>query len=153
MGEIVALSPGDPRLLPALDLVWRVFQEFEAPDYSPEGIEEFGAYIRPDNIRQGLETGALRLWVRLEGEGVVGVLATRGCHISLLFVDASFHRRGIARALYQGALAQLGCREVTVHSSPYAQEAYRRLGFVPTGEEQTVNGLRFIPMCHRLPGE
>lgn len=25
----------------ALDLVWRVFLEYEAPDYSEEGIQEF----------------------------------------------------------------------------------------------------------------
>ena len=34
----------------------------------------------------------------------------------------------------------------TVHSSPYAVEVYRHLGFVPTDEEQTVDGLRFTPM-------
>lgn len=35
---------------------------------------------------------------------------------------------------------------MTVHSSPFAVEIYRHLGFVATGEERTVNGLRFTPM-------
>ena len=34
----------------------------------------------------------------------------------------------------------------TVHSSPYAVEVYRHLGFVATDAEQTVSGLRFTPM-------
>lgn len=33
-----------------------------------------------------------------------------------------------------------------MHSSPYAVEVYRHLGFAPTDTEQTVNGLRFTPM-------
>jgi len=28
-------------IAPAMALVWRVFEEFEAPDYEPEGITEF----------------------------------------------------------------------------------------------------------------
>ena len=37
----------------------------------------------------------------------------------------------------------------TVHSSPYAVEVYRHLGFAATGPEQTVNGLRFTPMEYK----
>ena len=33
-----------------------------------------------------------------------------------------------------------------VNSSPYAVEIYRHLGFVPTDDEQSVDGLRFTPM-------
>ena len=35
---------------------------------------------------------------------------------------------------------------VTVNSSPYGAEAYRRLGFVDTDGMQFVNGMYFIPM-------
>ena len=34
----------------------------------------------------------------------------------------------------------------TVHSSPYAVEVYRHLGFVPTDSEQVTHGLRYTPM-------
>jgi hypothetical protein len=34
----------------AIDLVWTVFKEFEAPDYSEEGIEEFRKFISYDCI-------------------------------------------------------------------------------------------------------
>jgi len=29
----------------ALDLVWKVFEEFEVPDYSKQGIKEFANFI------------------------------------------------------------------------------------------------------------
>ena len=34
----------------------------------------------------------------------------------------------------------------TIHSSPYAVEIYRHLGFVPMDTEQTADGIRYTPM-------
>lgn len=31
-------------------LVWKVFEEFEAPEYSDKGIQEFKQYISPDTV-------------------------------------------------------------------------------------------------------
>ena len=38
---------------------------------------------------------------------------------------------------------------MTVHSSPYAVEVYRRFGFVPLGGEREENGIRYTPMVCR----
>ena len=67
-------------------------------------------------------------------------------NIGGFFVDAVYHRRGIGRRLFEAMRQDYAKQEFTVHSSPYAVEVYRHLGFVPTGEEQTVDGLRFTPM-------
>ena len=67
-------------------------------------------------------------------------------HIGGFFVDAAYHRRGIGRRLFEAMRQDYAKQEFTVHSSPYAVEVYRHLGFVPTGEEQIVDGLRFTPM-------
>ncbi len=48
-------------------------------------------------------------------------------------------------------MAAPGVRELTVNASPNAVLAYERLGFTPAGPEQTVNGIRFIPMALALP--
>lgn len=139
----------------ALELVWRVFEEFEAPEYSDEGIQEFKDFISLDTVKERLSIGALFCWGYFIEDNIVGVIATRPpCHIALLFVDKEFHCNGIARKLYKTVLdfhiANSSHNEVTVNSSPYAVEAYRRLGFVDTDIEQTVNGLRFIPMKHKF---
>ena len=132
----------EPELPAAMDLCWRVFQEFEAPDYAPEGVEAFHAYISDaDQVKHLTGFGA---W---EGQRLLGVLAAEGSHIALLFVDPAFHRRGIGRKLFQAYLAAGDWSRVTVHSSPYAVEVYRHLGFSPTAEEQlSPDGIRYMPM-------
>lgn len=148
-------SIGEDALLitKAMDLVWRVFSQFEAPEYSEQGIREFKDFVAPPTVQGRMAAGELFVWGCFAGDDITGVIATRPpCHISLLFVDPTYHRQGIARALYETVLDDYRTgsnhREMTVHSSPYAQQAYRRLGFADTAAEQAVNGLRFIPMKH-----
>lgn len=66
----------------ALDLVWNVFLEFEAPDYSEQGTAEF---YRSIHDKQYLET--LRLYGAFFKDALVGIIATRcgGNHIALFF--------------------------------------------------------------------
>ena len=135
----------------ALELVWQVFAEFDAPDFTDEGIEEFKASIAPAYFLPRVKRGEYRLWGAYDNDFLAGVIATRApMHISLLFVDRQYHRRGLARALLQAALEDAATRTapraITVNSSPYAVEIYRHMGFVPTEMEQTRNGLRFTPM-------
>ena len=125
-----------------MDLCWRVFLKFEAPDYAPEGVEAFDAYLA--NAEQ---VNSLTVFGALEGSRPMGVLAAEGSHIALFFVDPAFHRQGIGRLLFQAYLAEGGRGRITVHSSPYAVEVYRQLGFSPTAEEQlSPDGIRYTPM-------
>ncbi|MCL1791228.1 MAG: GNAT family N-acetyltransferase [Peptococcaceae bacterium] len=140
-------------------LSWRVFLEFEAPGYSPEGIAEFKSYIDPATILAKRENKELDLWGAFDngahGSTIVGLLAVRQpLHIALLFVDKKHHGRGIARALLETVLADDlvvgGQHTLTVNSSPYAVPIYQRLGFAPTDREKTVNGLCFVPMKRQV---
>ena len=126
----------------ALELCWRVFQEFEAPEYSPEGIAAFRSSLDdPERNRRMSFYGAF------DGNTLVGVLSMRAPqHISGFFVDPSYHRRGIGRQLFEAMRRDYARQLFTVNSSPYAVEVYRHLGFVATDAEQIVNGIRFIPM-------
>ncbi len=140
----------------ALELVWRVFIEFEAPEYSEEGVREFKSFIEQNSISEQLTDGSFRMWICLHQDEVVGVIATRPpCHISLLFVDKLHHRKGIAHALLDTAIHYFreyteNIKEMTVNSSPYAVEVYRRMGFRNTSDEMIVNGIRFTPMMRLL---
>ena len=135
------LRPGE--IGKALCLAWNVFQQYEAPDYTQEGAEEFYKSIHDETYLSGL------CWYRaFVQDDLVGVLATRsaGTHIALFFVEGKYHRQGIGKQLYQAARAANHTNIMTVNSSPYAVPIYHKLGFRNTGPEQVVNGLRFTPM-------
>lgn len=139
----------DHEIQEALTLIEDVFSQFEAPDYSAKGVQEFQAYIAFDAVKQRIHLQELTLWGDFQEKKIVGVIGIRPvAHISLLFVEAAWHRQGVARKLYRTVRELVGEQTITVNSSPYAVPAYQRLGFEATAEEQLVNGIRFIPMAH-----
>ena len=123
----------------ALNLVWKVFLEYEAPDYTQEGIDEFYKSIHDENY-----LSMLSVYGAFSNGELVGVIATRnnGKHIALFFVEGRYHCQGIGKQLFQTVRTD----KMTVNSSPYAVPVYRKLGFESVDTEQSVNGLRFIPM-------
>ena len=125
----------------AVTLVWDVFMEFEAPEYSSEGVEEFRRFLDSE-----LERNRLCWWGAFDNEGLAGVLAMRGTHICLFFVRKNVQRQGVGKALFQHMAASVPATVYTVNSSPYAVAVYSRLGFVPAEEEQVTNGIRYTPM-------
>ena len=127
----------------ALDLAWKVFGQFEAPDYSEQGTQAFYA-----SIHDGDYISQLRIYGAFDGAALIGLLATRsgGAHIALFFVDGAYHRRGVGRQLFFRAAGDCAAAEMTVNSSPYALEAYRRLGFNETDTERVEDGIRYTSM-------
>lgn len=134
-------------------LVARVFDEYVAGDFSPEGVEEFYRYAEPSAIAERSRKGGKVLLAEEDGQ-ILGMLELKGHdHIAMLFVDD--RERGLGRALVERAL-QL-CREgtedletVSVHASLYAVPIYRKLGFEAQGPEQTENGMTYVPMVIRF---
>lgn len=126
----------------ALKLVWRVFLEYEAPDYSDEGIKEFKKSI--DDVNW---VNAREFYGAFIEEKLVGVIATKDAtHIALFFVDGKFQGQGIGKKLYNKIIELNNQGFFTVNSSPYAHKIYKHLGFMDTDIEQCINGLRFYPM-------
>ncbi len=125
-------------------LVMEVFLEFEAPDYAEEGIETF----RKTGIDDADYVAELKIYGAFMQGKPIGMIATRrqGSHIALFFVKGDFHRRGIGKKLFEKAFENYSGQVITVNSSPYAHQVYEHLGFKDTNTEQTVGGVRFIPM-------
>ena len=131
MPEISVRELKESESADALLLVWDVFMEYEAPDYSEEG-----------NLSK------LRMYGAFMENRLVGVIATRseGAHIALFFVKGEYHGRGIGSQLFKTVLQMCPAGSMTVNSSPYAVPIYHHLGFHDMDKEQAVNGLRFTPM-------
>lgn len=127
----------------ALALAWEVFLAYEAPDYSPEGTEEFKHALHDESYLAGLE-----YFGAFDRDMLIGMLAIRkdACHICFFFVDGRYHRLGLGTRLFECMKADYAGKGFTLNSSPYGLPFYRSLGFVNTDSEQTVNGIRFTPM-------
>jgi predicted GNAT family N-acyltransferase len=150
------MRPGEE---PAVcDLVARVFEAFVEPGFSSEGVQEFLGYAEPDALARRVQDNHFVL-VAVTGDEIVGMIEVRSHdHVSLLFVDARVHRRGIGRELLQRALAicrhnRPDLQQVDVNSSLFAVPVYKRLGFRQVGPEQVKNGIRFVPMVLELQGQ
>jgi len=136
-------------------LAREVFDQFVASHYQTEGIAEFHRYASVEALSQRHKSGYITLVAEHSGE-LIGMLHLREPrHVSMLFVQSSRQRSGIARGLLAaaGTLAgDINC-EFTVSSSPNAVSAYERLGFRITGSEQCINGIRFVPMQRISPND
>ncbi len=141
-------------LVQAAELVWRVFCQFEAPDYSPRGVDTFRAFVEPAALAKAIQSGEIHLYGYYDGKALLGVAGTRGHgHLCLLFVEPKHHRQGIAKALVEELThlaRQYGAEVLTVHSSPFAVEAYHKMGFADTGPQQVSDGITFTPMKKNL---
>jgi RimJ/RimL family protein N-acetyltransferase len=129
----------------ALSLAWNVFSEYESPDYSAEGTEEFRKCLRDENYLSGIVyCGAF------DSGRLIGMTAIRPDrkHICFFFVDGKYHRLGVGTKLFRFVSGVYAHETITLNSSPYGLPFYKAIGFVPTDAEQTVNGIRFTPMAY-----
>lgn len=140
--EVTVRRLSEAELPVALELCWAVFCQFEAPEYTQEGVKEFQSALQ-----DGERNRQMDFYGAFDKTKLVGALAVRAPqHIGYFFVKPEYHRRGIGRKLFETMQGNYETPIFTVNSSPYAVEFYRRLGFVPTDGEQVTNGIRYTPM-------
>lgn len=135
----------------AMALAWRTFLKFEADVYTPEGVKNFENFITDSTLHRMFVMGAYQMFVALDGGKIVGMVTLRNnAHISLLFVEEKYHRRGIGRALIRYLsdylLTEVQADRVTVNSSPYGVGFYHKLGFRDLRPEEQKDGITYTPM-------
>ena len=80
----------------ALQLTWETFLQFEAPDYSQQGIDSFYKFISNQEIIDSLE-----FFGAFDNNTLRGVIATNDNrkHICCFFVSAAYQKQGIGKQL------------------------------------------------------
>lgn len=147
----------EKNLTMALELVRQVFMNCVSGDFEEKGIRTFEYFIRRENMEECMRSGEMVFFGAYESTRLVGVIAMRsGHHVSLLFVDEAYQRRGVAkRLLRRGAAYCIDqnpmLRHITVNASPVGIPAYKAMGFYPLSEERVEEGMRFMPMRIDLP--
>ena len=133
------------------NLVARSFNEFIAPEFSEEGVEEFFKYSNPREFLKRAESGYFSRVAESQSKLAGMVEIKDKSHISMLYVEKAFHKRGVAKELIRIALEEVTSSrgnydKITVNSSRYAVPFYEKLGFIQFEEEKTIYGVFHIPM-------
>lgn len=135
----------------AMELAFRVFLKYEAEEYGPEGIRNFAQFITDEDLKKMFLIGEYLLFVAEADGKLVGLISLRSKnHISLLFVDENYHRKGIGtrlvKYLQEYMLKNTKQQRLTVFASPYGVPFYHKTGFVDIGEETHKDGIIYTPM-------
>ena len=131
------------------ELVSQVFNEFVAPNYGQEGIEEFFRFAEPEAMKERMQSGGFVLVVH-QNDALTGMLEFfPPDRIAMLFV--AIQHQGIAKELLTEAIRKVRAMnpdlsKLTVHSSPYAEPIYLKLGFNKIGHVRTERGITYIPL-------
>ena len=136
-------------------MTWRTFMKFESGDYGVEGVENFRKFISDPMLRRMFLLGTYHLYVATDCEKIVGMVSLRDKnHISLLFVDEAYHKKGIGRRLIDtiGAFSkeEYGKEELTVNASPYGLEFYKKVGFCCTSPLLCNGGIKYTSMKKKI---
>lgn len=91
------------------------------------------------------------MMVAVERDKIIGVASVRNRnHLSLLFVDEAYHRRGVGSRLMDAFCSYLkeeeGERYMSLAAAPYAVDFYRKIGFCAVSPEREVGGIRVTSM-------
>lgn len=142
-------------LTSAFNLIWEVFMQFVAPDYTQEGIDTFYEnYINNDKFREKFINGKETMYGAFYDGQLAGAMSvSKNNTISCLFVLKEFHRKGIGTALFRhimNVVKERGADCIQLNASPYAEPFYHALGFKDTGSQQVYHGIIYTPMKFNL---
>lgn len=148
MPENITIRVAAPAEVPAITSLIRSVLPFLTK--ADDGVS-FASTVTEENVLGFVTENDGRYQVAFVDGELAGVVSVRdNSHLFHLYVAERFHRRGIARALWQAARDDAQARgnpgRFTVKSSPYAVGVYERFGFKATGPRAEQGGLAYVPM-------
>lgn len=140
----------------AMEMIWRVFLKFNAPDYSMEGVNNFRKFLTDETLYKLYLNKDYRVFAFFAEDKIEGVISLRNDnHISLLFVSEKYQNRGVGTALLNYLSAYCmeyeGQEFITVNAAPNAVDFYRGYGFIDMDMMKESDGIVFTPMKFSLP--
>ncbi|PJI30813.1 GNAT family N-acetyltransferase [Acinetobacter pseudolwoffii] len=118
----------------------------EAVTTAEEGRLRFKAEV----IQTIFERPDIYYYVAEIDRRIVGVVAyIAPAHFMHFFLNKAYQGQGYGRQMWrflENQIRSQGHQSITVKSSLYALDIYKRFGFVEMGEYTEENGIRFIPM-------
>lgn len=147
-------TPADSQAISRL--VKASFLEFVAPDWETHAIEKFLGDCSPTELAAFIAKAEFSAIAIAEKEPVGFILLAPPNLLKALFVERSWHRRGIARKLWTLARNHLATTRpavetIELNASAFAVDAYKMLGFHPISGPIVRQGCRSTRMACWLP--
>lgn len=142
--------PGEEKEI--LDLVRTCFDEFVSTDCTKAGIIFFYEFIDIEVFRKRNQFETFTYIAKNNLGLIVGMIEVKNDgHICLLFVHKDYQSKAIGYHLFKKAkdyFMKYGKDKVkmTVNSSIYAFDIYKKYGFTAVSNQKTLNGINFIEM-------
>ena len=145
-------TPEDIR--PALALVEKVWNKLVMPEMDEQEQEAYRRSTSENNNEERVaqyNSGKRTMDIAVDDDKIVGIIgADDDGYVRQLFVDETYHRRGIATELLHRMVCELvlmGFNVIYLNSSRYALPFYKSFGFTQTGpEKKHERGFVYIPM-------
>ncbi len=113
---------------------------------SEEGRKRF----QPDILQTIFDRADIHYFVGEINQKIVGAVAyMEPAHFMHFFLDPAYQGQGYGRQMWNFLEKQIRGQDhqkITVKSSLYGFNIYKKFGFVETGELTQEHGIRFIPM-------
>jgi GNAT superfamily N-acetyltransferase len=130
------------------ELVLSATEELRGVDLSEVGWDRFVSSNTPAEIAKKIMSAEFSFCCCVESNRILGFIALKDLEkIDRLFVIAEARNRGVASLLWKSAkkhaIENGASGKFWVRSSSVAVPVYKKFGFIPEGELQVIEGIRF----------
>ncbi len=138
-----------------LKFIEEVYLKTEYVNDSYEGYKTFlKEFINNDEIILNIKNRNNILYGYYKDSNLVGVISLDDDnYILYLFVDTTYHNLGVASKLLsyvENIVLTRKNHTITLDSSIYGYEFYKKKGFINTSETVVVDSMKYIPMKKEL---
>ena len=136
-------------------LIWDTYLKTEAKNDTLDGQNRFYTeFVDGDDLNNMLNNETLHLFGYYDDDTLMGLISfMNNGYIMHLFVGMDYMHRGIARKLLEFIFKEAknqGFNSVTLDSSVYALDFYKKLGFKELGDKIVEDGMAYIPLIKTL---
>ncbi|RXJ96291.1 hypothetical protein CRV00_01335 [Malaciobacter molluscorum] len=105
--------------------------------------------ISENSFEERLKDKSYKHYIYTINEKIVGFITIKEENkLFHLFVDESFHKKGIAKKLFECVKTNMDITDMKVNASLYAVAFYEALGFEKSGKQEHFKGLDYQPLIY-----
>ncbi|WP_164969685.1 GNAT family N-acetyltransferase [Arcobacter sp. F2176] len=117
-------------------------------EQTPTWFEE---EIRENGFIERIKDKNYKHYIYTISEKIVGYIAIKEENkLFHLFVDEAFHKKGIAKKLFECVKTNMDVSNMKLNASLYAVPFYETIGFEKSGEQEHFKGLDYQPMVYKI---